>query len=214
MPEFKDMLKYFRMRENLSQSELAEKLGIAPSTISMYEVGKREPDFETEEKIADFFNTDLNTLRGRDIESSSYYLNDETAKVAQEIFENDKVLFDVYRSSDKDRLIAYATNLKALRDMENEKLQSLAESIENIAPTVWGPETDEGEYQLQQFINNNTAYKDLYKDLSLKAKLQELADNSMKERSQQLNAAHDRTDIPVTDEMKKHDDDIMDSDDF
>ena len=118
MPEFKDMLKYFRMRENLSQSELAEKLGISPSTISMYEVGKREPDFETEEKIADFFNTDLNTLRGRDIESSSYYLNDETAKVAQEIFENDKVLFDVYRSTDKDRLIAYATKLKALRDME------------------------------------------------------------------------------------------------
>ena len=118
MPDFKDMLKYFRMRENLSQSELAEKLGIAPSTISMYEVGKREPDFETEEKIADFFNTDLNTLRGRDIESLSYYLNDETAKVAQEIFEEDKVLFDVYRSSDKDRLVEYAKKLKALRDME------------------------------------------------------------------------------------------------
>lgn len=71
MPEFKDMLKYFRMREGLSQSELAEKLGVSTSRISMYEVGKREPDFETEEKIADFFNTDLNTLRGRDIEDKS-----------------------------------------------------------------------------------------------------------------------------------------------
>lgn len=70
MPEFKDMLKYFRMRENLSQSELAVKLGLSSSTVSMYEVGKREPDFETEEKIADFFNTDLNTLRGRDTEYS------------------------------------------------------------------------------------------------------------------------------------------------
>ena len=69
MPEFKDMLKCFRMREGLSQSELAEKLGVSASRISMYEVGKREPDFETEEKIADFFNTDLNTLRGRDIEN-------------------------------------------------------------------------------------------------------------------------------------------------
>lgn len=69
MPEFKDMLKYFRIREGLSQSELAEKLGMSASRISMYEVGKREPDFEAEEKIADFFNTDLNTLRGRDVES-------------------------------------------------------------------------------------------------------------------------------------------------
>lgn len=71
MPDFKDMLKYFRMREGLSQSELAEKIGVSPSTISMYEVGRREPDFETEEKIADFFNTDLNTLRGRDNEHTS-----------------------------------------------------------------------------------------------------------------------------------------------
>ena len=69
MPEFKDMLKYFRMREGLSQAELADKLGISPSAVSMYEVGKREPDFETEEKIADYFNTDLNTLRGRDNET-------------------------------------------------------------------------------------------------------------------------------------------------
>lgn len=68
MAEFKDMLKYFRSREGLSQSELAKKLGVSTSTISMYEVGKREPDFETEEKIADFFNTDLNILRGRDTE--------------------------------------------------------------------------------------------------------------------------------------------------
>lgn len=68
MADFKDMLKYFRSREGLSQSDLAKRLGVSTSTISMYEVGKREPDFETEEKIADFFNTDLNILRGRDTE--------------------------------------------------------------------------------------------------------------------------------------------------
>lgn len=68
MAEFKDMLKYFRERAGLSQSELAAKLGLSSSTISMYEVGKRQPDFEKEELIADFFNVDLNTLRGKDIE--------------------------------------------------------------------------------------------------------------------------------------------------
>ena len=76
MPEFKDMLKYFRIKEGLSQSELAEKLGMSASRISMYEVGKREPDFESEEKIADFFNIDLNTLRGRDVETNSNKISD------------------------------------------------------------------------------------------------------------------------------------------
>lgn len=70
-------------------------------------------------KIADFFNTDLNTLRGRDIESDpQYYVDSECAETAQKIYENDKILFDVYRSENKDRLIAYAKKLEELRKME------------------------------------------------------------------------------------------------
>lgn len=71
MAEFKDMLKYLRERENLSQKQLADKLNISASTISMYEVGSRQPNFETEEAIADFFNVDLNTLRGKPVPTYS-----------------------------------------------------------------------------------------------------------------------------------------------
>lgn len=60
MSEFKDVLKYLRQRETWSQAELAKKLGVAKSTISMYEVGKRQPDFETLEAISDLFNVDMN----------------------------------------------------------------------------------------------------------------------------------------------------------
>jgi len=65
MASFKDMLKYYREREGLSQSQLAKVIGVSASTISMYEIGKREPDFETEEKIADYFNVSLSSLRGK-----------------------------------------------------------------------------------------------------------------------------------------------------
>lgn len=120
MPDFKDMLKYFRMRDKLSQSELAEKLGLSASTISMYEVGKREPDFETEEKIADFFNTDLNTLRGRDIEQGEHFINPETREVAQAIYESKELslLFDAAKDATPEDLKTVHTMLLALKRKE------------------------------------------------------------------------------------------------
>ena len=68
MADFAQMLKYFREREGLTQRELASKLGMSAGAIGMYESGKRHPKFEDEEAIADFFNVDLNTLRGKRIE--------------------------------------------------------------------------------------------------------------------------------------------------
>ena len=83
MADFASMLKYLREREGLSQRDLAEKLNISKSTISMYEMGKRHPKFEDEEAIADFFNVDLNTLRGRRI----YEDDDELYARARRIVE-------------------------------------------------------------------------------------------------------------------------------
>ena len=65
MAKFKDMLKFYREQRGLSQTELGKIVGVATSTISMYELGKREPDFETEEALADFFNVSICNLRGK-----------------------------------------------------------------------------------------------------------------------------------------------------
>lgn len=125
MPEFKDMLKYFRMREKLSQSELAEKLGVSTSRISMYEAGRREPDFETEEKIADFFNTDLNTLRGRDIEIHSPTILSANLKTAVELFES---LDDAGQDMAID-------NMKIIQKV-HPRYTAANDNIVSIAPTV------------------------------------------------------------------------------
>lgn len=65
MAKLCDMLIYLRKRNGLSQQELADKLEMTRSAISMYETGKREPDLETLEIFADFYNVDMNTLTGR-----------------------------------------------------------------------------------------------------------------------------------------------------
>lgn len=64
MAQLHDMLVFLRKREGLSQQELADRLEISRSTIGMYETGKREPDLETLEALADFYNVDMNTLTG------------------------------------------------------------------------------------------------------------------------------------------------------
>lgn len=61
-------MEFKRLRESreLTQVDMAKILDVSRSTIGMYEQGKREPDFETLEKIADFFNVDLDQLTGRE----------------------------------------------------------------------------------------------------------------------------------------------------
>lgn len=61
---FGTRLASLRKEKDLSQAELGKLLGVSASTIGMYEKDKRQPNFEMEEKIADFFNVDLLYLRG------------------------------------------------------------------------------------------------------------------------------------------------------
>ena len=71
MSEFSKVFKNLRKDNNLTQSELAKKLGVATSTVGMYERAQREPDFETLEKIANCFGVNMNTLLGNNFSAES-----------------------------------------------------------------------------------------------------------------------------------------------
>ena len=47
---FNDNLKEARLRSGLSQKEVAENIGVAKSTYSLYESGNREPNVNTIKK--------------------------------------------------------------------------------------------------------------------------------------------------------------------
>lgn len=64
MSDFSTRLKYLRKKTGQSQQALATELNISKSSVNMYERGEREPNFETLEKIADYFNVDMNYLTG------------------------------------------------------------------------------------------------------------------------------------------------------
>ena len=57
-------LRELRTNVGLSMKEFGSIIGLAESTISLYETGKREPDFNTLAKIANYFNVTIDYLLG------------------------------------------------------------------------------------------------------------------------------------------------------
>lgn len=68
---FNENLKAAREALGLSQKEVAERVGVANSTYSLYENGKREPNVQTIKKIANVLNVSADRLLGlsEDIET-------------------------------------------------------------------------------------------------------------------------------------------------
>ncbi len=116
-------IRYYMKVFNVTQTEICNTLGIKMPTFSDWVNAKTYPRIDKIELMANYFGIPKSDLvEDRSRSSKEYYLNEETAAIAQEIFEKDKILFDVYRSTDKDRLISYAKKLQALRDMEEGRI--------------------------------------------------------------------------------------------
>ena len=64
-------LKSLREAKGITQSELSKALKISPSTVGMWEQGRREPDYEMLKRIADFFDVSADYLLGRDSKDNS-----------------------------------------------------------------------------------------------------------------------------------------------
>jgi transcriptional regulator with XRE-family HTH domain len=62
---FSKRLKELRNQKGIYQKELAEVLGVSRPTITQYEQGKRNPDTDMLNKIADYFEVSVDYLLGR-----------------------------------------------------------------------------------------------------------------------------------------------------
>lgn len=118
---FRLKLKELRERAGYSQYSFAEAFGVAQSTVGGWESGKREPKFETMQKIADFFGVSVDYLLGRDTKKSTEIQipessqNEDTQSNSIKVFTTDEMrkisLSIVKKMSDKEleNLIEYFT---------------------------------------------------------------------------------------------------------
>ena len=63
-------LRELRLAKNITMKKLGDDFGLAESTVSLYENEKRQPDFCTLTKLADYFNVSTDYLLGREEKSA------------------------------------------------------------------------------------------------------------------------------------------------
>jgi transcriptional regulator with XRE-family HTH domain len=110
--------------KNIRPSQISRATGIATATFTEWKKGTYTPKTEKLQLIADYFGVSLDFLMtGKDIEKkseegTSYYFNDETAKIAQQLFEDKdmRLLFDAARDSKPENLQMAAEMLKRFKE--------------------------------------------------------------------------------------------------
>lgn|GEM_PF-423254 len=105
--QFGFVLRMLRTRNNMTQKQLADTLGVSESRIGMYERCQREPDFEMLEAIADYFNVDMDFLTGRTDIERQYTFSPGSAPPARALDpDEEQLLADYHDASDEIRSAA------------------------------------------------------------------------------------------------------------
>ena len=116
-----NLLKYIE-NSGKQQKDVAIELDINPPTFNTWCTGKSIPPVSTIQKIAEYFNVGISNLVDEkpDDSQQSHYLDDDTAKMAQELKDNKelKLLFDASRDASPEDLKQTADYLMFLKKKE------------------------------------------------------------------------------------------------
>ena len=95
------LLKKLREEKGLTQSELGKELGISPSTVGMYEQGRRVPDVPILKKMSAFFNVSIDYL----LENVNHNVPMKMPKDLNKFLQQSEIIFDgdTYNLTDEDR---------------------------------------------------------------------------------------------------------------
>lgn len=115
----KNLNHYLEISEK-TQKEVADAIGVAPQTFNTWCMGVAIPRMGKVQKLADYFGIQKSDLIDEK-PVRRYYINDETAKAAQEMLENKELhaLFDVERNMSPEELRAVYGMIMALKKEEN-----------------------------------------------------------------------------------------------
>lgn len=116
---FKEKLKQLRIKRGLTQSDVANAIGVSPATIGNYEQGSREPkNNEMWKKLADYFEVTVDELMDKNCT--------KTKKIISIVKSEEDEYFDSLWNFRKDCPIIYnGVDITALVHAENGKTISI-----------------------------------------------------------------------------------------
>jgi transcriptional regulator with XRE-family HTH domain len=86
-----EKLKALRLRNYLTQQDIADKLGVTRSTVSNFEIGRRKPEIDVLEKLAAVYGVDLNYFATQPVRANDLI---ELVERAENIFNNPEITED------------------------------------------------------------------------------------------------------------------------
>ena len=114
-------IQYYMDKQGKTRTEMCEALGVKYTTFTDWVKGNTYPRIDKIELMANYFGiSKADLVEDKKIEES-YYINSETAQIAQEIYENKdlSLLFDAARDAKPEDLQTVHTMLLALKKKEN-----------------------------------------------------------------------------------------------
>lgn len=120
---FSKRLRHYLNENNMTQVELANKLGVGTTSIYNWVSGLKTPRMDKVDAMCNIFNIRREDLLTEAPQEQTYYTNPETAKVAQEIFDNSdlRILFDAAKDSTPEQLKLAAEMLKQFKKTTGEE---------------------------------------------------------------------------------------------
>ena len=105
-------------KNKIDRKDLAKAINTPYTTVCDWVNGKTYPRIDKIEMMANYFNVNKSDLVEDIEEKQSYYLDPETAEMAQELFERPemRVLFDASRKATKEDIEQVADILKKLSE--------------------------------------------------------------------------------------------------
>lgn len=228
-------IRKIRKKSKLTQKQLGELCGINEANIRKYELGKANPKYETLKKIANALNvTPLILIEGPEVlvsmEDENNIFSENNYIIHKGELEHD-LLDTFWKLNDYGKKEAYKRidelshipkyvdssvkhNKKLLRDLEpllNVTQDTQVTNVENFFSkehlTLMAAHNDNTSDEELKKIREDMEYlKNL--NVAQDTQITNVEDSSSKEHLT-LKAAHQRRDIEVTEQMKKHDENIM-----